>query len=76
MSIRASIAILAGAILREDVLPALGLSVSEAARQLGRPARAAVYLGRGKASETLGDFERDRCAGGHLRAGFLIGEYA
>ena len=24
-----------GAILREDVLPALGLSVSEAARQLG-----------------------------------------
>jgi DNA-binding CsgD family transcriptional regulator len=32
----------------------------EAARQLGQPAGAAVYLGRGKASEILGDFEPAR----------------
>src|SRR5262249_50824926 len=30
----------------------------EAAKQLGRPAEAALYRGRGKAYETLGDFER------------------
>jgi DNA-binding CsgD family transcriptional regulator/tetratricopeptide (TPR) repeat protein len=32
----------------------------DAARHLGQPPRAAVYLGRGKASDTLGDFEHAR----------------
>ena len=41
-----------GAILREDVLPALGLSVSEAARQLGVTRQTLYRIMAGKVSIT------------------------
>lgn len=50
-----SLALFAPRAAREHFTHAL-----EAALRLGQPARAAVYLGRGKASETLGDFEPAR----------------